>query len=150
MSEFSVGAFNYKTNRKLDVFTQGHITRRLAPLFAGVAASFDRDEMKLAGPTETAEKIGAAVLGNLGPVTEALASLSDADVDYVLKRSLAAVSRQLAGATGWTPILSSGGDLMFEDIDLIQLYQIVWKVLQESLGGFLSALGEPGAGAGTA
>lgn len=132
MTEFTVGEHAYRTDRKLDVFKQASIVRRIAPLFAGLAGS-----MGATAPSD----VGAALLDNMTPIAEALAQMKDEDSDYLIKTCLSVVVRQMAGGTGWSRMLSTTGDLMFEDVDLIEVMQIVWRVLEESLAGFFQGLG---------
>lgn len=142
MIEFTVGSATYRTDRKLTVFQQHDVVRRIAPLFAGLAGSMS------SSPQQAAADIGAALFANMGPLTDALASMSDSSSDYVLKTCLSVVSRQHSGGTGWARLTTSTGDMMFEDIDLLALYQIVWKVLEENLAGFFGGLATPSAEAG--
>lgn len=139
--EFAIAGSNYKAG-KLDPFKQFHIARRLAPLLssageimkAHAAASGDDDE--------------AAMLAALEPVTRVLGSIPDADVEYVLGACLDVVSREQEGGKGWARVRSSGGALMFDDIDMVAMLQIAWNVLRHNLGGFSHALRQLSNGAG--
>ena len=142
MREFTVGEHTYCSVRKLDVFKQSHVLRRLAPLIAG----FMRSAPEMVAPVQEgddpeqrAQAMMAAVLNNLDPLAEALTSMKDEDLDYVLKTCLAVLSRKMGKGRGLTPVVDSNGSMMFEDITLPQLYQLTWEVLQENLSGFLIA-----------
>lgn len=106
---------------------QLHIARRLAPLVAGLAAAH-----KPGQAVEMAEAVQ--------PIAAAFASLSDADTDYVVHECLKTVKRQIGGAQGWAPVMSSAGTLMYEDIDLLTMIQLTVKVVETNLSPFLSAL----------
>lgn len=145
MVEFQVGDHTLKTERKLDVFVQGNIVRRLSPLFAGVAGS-----LAPGGSLGDLADIGTALMSNLAPLTEALTSMKDEDVEYILKKCLAVVVIRSSGAGGWARILSPDGSLQFDNINLLEMYQIVWAVIQENLGGFFPDLGTVSAAPETA
>lgn len=118
--EFPIGGNTYRAG-KLDAFKQFHISRRLAPVLGGLAA--------------TAEGGQAGFAAFLVPITEAVAQMSDADCDYILQACLGVVQRQQG--TAWAPVFNAGNKaLMFDDIDLGAMMQIAVKVIEENLGGF--------------
>lgn len=141
MIEFTVGEQKYRTDRKIDVFKQQNIVRRLAPLVAALV------DASAGSPVEIAAGAAAAVLGNLQSLAQAVSEMKDADSDYVFKTCLAVVSRRLPNDTGWAKLTSPAGDLMYEDVDLLALYQITWRVLEENLAGFFTGLAADSAGA---
>jgi hypothetical protein len=145
-TEFRVGEHDYRTDKRLDVFMQNNILRRLLPALGGVAKALMTGEQPApsASPNVTLEAMGDKLFGNIGTITEALAAMTDADCDYIFKNSLAVVSRRSAGTKTWAKLLEpSSGRLMFEnDLTLVEMYQIVWEVLRENLSGFFSNLGQ--------
>lgn len=78
-------------------------------------------------------------LGVGGLLSEAKA---DADSEYVMKLCLSVVERQQKA--GWAPVVTkptTKGDpttsqLVFDDIKLMELYELVGKVVDENLGDF--------------
>lgn len=124
MADFQINGQTYRTSR-LPVFTQFHIARRLAPVMAALA--------KAAADTGGALTPDAV----LEPMAEALASMKDADVDYVLNACLSVTSR-LNNSTAYSPV-KVGNAIMFDDIGLPEMMQIAMQVVQDNLGNFLTA-----------
>lgn len=131
MGEFTVAGQNYKS-AKMDAMKQFHVSRRLAPVLAGIAPLLK--DLK-----------GADPLAALAPAAEAIGGISDADAEYILNACLDLCQRQQPGNIGWARVRSSGG-LMFEDIGMAEMLQIAWAVLSENLGGFFSGLPGPTSG----
>lgn len=122
-----VGGQKYRIGR-IDARKQFHVARRLAPLLAGM------------GESALADKAGGFA-AMVGPLTTALSSMSDEDVDYVLDACLYVCQRIQPNGQG-APVIARSGGMMFEDIDMGQMIQLAVKVIQENLGGFF-----PGAAA---
>lgn len=120
--EFELGGHKYRYS-KIDARRQAHVARRLVPVVSSLA-----DLTKVDGLSD---------LAALAPVAKAVASMPDADFDYVLDVCLSVTQREQAGGTGWAPIWSEGAkQIMFSDIDLAVMMQIVAKVIQGNLGNF--------------
>jgi hypothetical protein len=142
--EFQVGEHTYRTTRKLNVFVQDKLIRRLSPPLSGAAPALvdiaaamggkDLDKIALA------DLLGKDVLDGLGPIAKALASVPDEDADFIFSTCLGVVTRRQPGGTGWSPVMSSGG-LMFDDLGLMDMYQLAWRVLSENLSSFFASLG---------
>lgn len=66
-----------------------------------------------------------------------LSRLPDEDSDAVIKRCLAAVSRQQP--TGWARVMLNGS-LMFQDIDVDAMIQLTSSVIEENLGNFFNSI----------
>lgn len=143
--EFTHNGHTYRAGR-LNAKQQLHVLRRLAPLFSGLmesgalarAKGVKKPEDIMAGLT------GDDVSGIFKALGDAVATLPDADVDYVLDTCLAGVERQQAGG-GWAKVMSAG-QLMFQDLDMAGMLQITWQVIQHNLTGFFGMLpqGSPG------
>jgi hypothetical protein len=128
MDETEINGATYKSG-KLDTRTAFHVARRLAPILAKLPATQANPN---AGLTEI-----------LSPMADALASMSDADADYVIGSCLGVCQRK-EGAR-WAPIWNKTANaLQYEDIDLPSMMQLVMGVLQEQLGPFFGSL--PGTG----
>lgn len=119
-----VGGHKYRIGR-MDARKQFHVARRLSPLLAGMGGLGDKS---------------AGFAAALAPLTEALSSMSDEDVDYVLDACLG-VCHRLQQDGRPAPVMTRSG-LMFDDIDMAQMIQLAVKVIKENLGGFF-----PGAAA---
>ncbi len=121
--DFKVGEYNYRSGR-LTAFQQFHVARKLGPILAKLGPSSGRE--------------GLSMIDLLEPAVDALAEMPEADCDYVLRRCLSVVQRQVG--TAWQSVWNdSAKRLMFEDIDLAAMIQISMQVLGDNLGNFISA-----------
>ncbi|MFP2422237.1 phage tail assembly chaperone [Pseudescherichia vulneris] len=137
--EFTIKGHDYRV-AKLSVFDQLKVSRKLLPVLAGVMADFGSIRALL--PAEG--KIDEAGFDALAPVlekvlpriAEELSALSDEDVNAIIHPCLMVVARK--NGTAWTQVFRSG-ELMFDDIDLFTMLQLVARVVADSLGNFLPA-----------
>lgn len=155
MEEFQVANYTYRAGR-LDAFKQFHVQRRLAPallaLTAGAAEQLAVMDQKLgqtsppadgadgADPSKAEQLdsiIDPAIFGAMAkimrPVAEALGSMKDEDVNFILNTCLAAVERK--DGNGWQRVMTRG-TLQYADIDAAVMMQLTMRVIQENLGGF--------------
>jgi hypothetical protein len=121
--EFEIKSQTYRAG-KLSAFQQFHVSRRLAPLLASLGGSLD--EMR------------ADPLSLFAPIAQGIASLPDADADFVLNTCLGTVQR--AQGQAWARVMAPGGGLMFEDIGMPEMLQIVGRVLMENFADFFADL----------
>lgn len=121
--DITINDKNYRIGR-LDARRQFHVVRRLAPIIGGLT---------------DLERCKDDPLAALEPLADAIASMRDQDADYVLNTCLAAVERRQPTG-GWAKLMTTGGDLMFQDLDMAAMLRLVWAVLQENLQGFFDAL----------
>lgn len=112
-SEFSVGSATYRAT-KMDVFMQYDVARKWAPILIWVASSKD----KTFKPADFARAFCAVS----SPIPKE-------DSDYVLGLCLDTVKRGGAGSADFAPIRVSN-KLMFDDIELPQMLEIVYHVLK--------------------
>ncbi|WP_122057432.1 phage tail assembly chaperone [Salmonella enterica] len=135
--ECSVKGHDYRV-AKLSVFDQLKVTRKLLPVLAGMMSDFGSIRSLL--PADG--KIDGAKFDALKPVFETLlpriadelSSLTEDDTNAIIHPCLAVVSRKHMG--GWTPVFNSG-QLVFDDIDLLTMLQLVARGVADSLGNFL-------------
>ena len=132
MMQFEINGQQYRT-AKMDVFAQFRVARKLVPVLAGMAS----DLSVIREAADDKSKIMDAVTAVLPKIANSLADMSDESVDAIIKPCLATVSRQ--NGTNW-PAVSNGGVLMFDDITLPVMLQLVGKVIGENIGGFLQEL----------
>ena len=116
--DFQINGIDYKAG-KLHAKQQFHIVRRLAPILSGV--------------------VGKGEAEVLSGIAEAIASLNDADADFVLFGLLACVERK-DPTGGWAKV-SVGESLMYQDIDLVVMLQIAAKAFEGNFSGFFQGLG---------
>ena len=129
--EFEIKGVNYRT-AKLDVFQQLRVSRKLLPVLAGLVSEFSTLKAQAA-----AGNSGAVLKSVLPKIADTLAALPDDDVNAVIFPCLSVVSRQ--HEKGWAKIFDQGV-LMFDDIDLFTMLQLVARVVADSLGNFLKEL----------
>ncbi|EKZ6358455.1 hypothetical protein RE061_000736 [Klebsiella aerogenes] len=149
--ECTIKGVNYRAN-KLGVFEQLKVSRKLLPILAGLMADFSSIKNLLpAGGVkelfpEGGEEVGEAVnLERLEPVfnmllpriADELSKLTEDDTNAIIHPCLAMVVRE--NGKQWTPVFRSG-ELMFDDIDLFSMLQLVARVVADSLGNFLPEL----------
>jgi hypothetical protein len=131
--DFEIGGNEYRSG-KMDTFKQFHVSRRLVPAFGSFIGA-------------VGEKPDFAEL--MQPVMHAIASMTDADCDFILDACLSVVKRRQKDA--WAPIYAGANQaLMFDDIDMSVMLQIASKVIQDNLAGFfpgkvIAASGTPAA-----
>lgn len=137
--EFDIKGHAYRV-AKLGVFDQLKVSRKLLPVLAGVLADFGSARAMLPAGMKldnTQFETLAPVLDKVLPrIADALSTLSDEDTNAIIHPCLAVVARQ--NGTAWTPVFRSG-ELMFDDIDLVTMLQLVARVVADSLGNFLPA-----------
>lgn len=129
--EVTVNEQVYKVG-KLNVFQQLHVAKRLTPLLAGALPAW----LAVAGGQQADV---SAMASALLPLADAIARLSDEDLDYVVRECLLAVERK--HAAGWARVRLENGPIMFDDLDLLALLQLTKEVVQSNLGNFFPALG---------
>jgi len=131
VSEVTVKGRTYRTGR-LNAWKQFHIARRLAPLLSGLATAIIDGKMSLEdGKDLTPAQLTAMV----GPVSEALSKMAEADADYVIDACLSVAQRKQEGDS-WAPVKGRGGAIQFDDMDMGDLVQITVETVAENLGGF--------------
>lgn len=127
--EFEIAGNTYSSG-KMDTFKQFHVSRRLVPAFAGMLGGLSGD---------------VAFEDLVQPVMHAIASMTDADCDFILDACLSVVRRKQKDA--WAPIYAGANQaLMFDDIDMAVMLQIAGRVIQDNLSGFFPGKVESKAG----
>lgn len=129
--EFEIKGVQYRT-AKLSVFDQLKVSRKLLPVMAGVLADFQGIKAAAEGGD-----VYKAMETALPKIADSLAGMSDEDTNAIIFPCLSVVSRKNGNA--WAPVMTQGA-LMFDDIDLMSMLQMVGRVVGDSLGNFLPAL----------
>lgn len=127
--EFEVNGIKYRV-AKLDAMKQFHVARKLAPIFSMFAEHFGKAP---GGKASAAQDID--FMSVLGPLAEAIGNLPDASAEFIINTCLDAVTR-LDGA-GWAKVRTT--QIMYPDIDMTVMLQLVWRVLEANLSAFFSA-----------
>lgn len=141
--EFEVDGKRYRS-RPLGGKAQFHITRRLAPVLSSL-----KDLIGGGGEALAALKSGSAqtvaMIEASTPFLEAIAKMSDADVDYIIDRCLEVTWRldDRGGAQSMWNVAARRP--MFDDLTMVEMLAIVWSVIQgsASMMGFSSELLSP-------
>lgn len=120
--EFEIKGKKYRST-KLGVFEQLKVSRKLLPVLAGILG-------ELKGGKITIESA-------LPKIAQSVADLQEDDCNAIIHPCLAVV--RCENGKGFDAIFSSG-QLMFDDIDLMTMLQIVARVIGDSLGNFLQEL----------
>lgn len=113
---------------------QFHVARRIAPIIsdiAGAAVAALRAPGALDPDKMTEEAIGALLVSFAG----GLGKMKNDEADYVIDTCLSACTRD-QGNGQWAPVAGRQGGMMFADIKLPEMVQLVVAVVQENLGGF--------------
>ena len=144
MTELEIGGNAYRIN-SMSAMTQFHVMRKLGPVLPGIvpvlaqaaAALPQADSQEADGAMATVDGVAAIAMA-AQPLLDGLASMADADAEYVINHCLSAVMRRDAGGKSWSAV-SRDGVTMFDDIDLMTSMQIVWAVLRENYTSFFRA-----------
>lgn len=111
---------SYSLSGKLDVFTQLSLARKLAPALPVV-------DVQLKEENKGKPK---AIL-----VVMMLAQISDEDSAFVVRKCLSVVMRKQD--TGLARVQAANGSIMFDDITMDEILEMVSWVIEENLGDFL-------------
>lgn len=126
---------------KMEVETQFHVARRLAPVVYAMSAGL-LDRLRAGESISAAENL-TSMLTAIEPMVSVISSMSDADSSYVIGHCLAVCQRHTgegAGA-GFQHVRTPGAQTMqFQDIDLLVMLHLVSAVVRDNLGNFLYAL----------
>ncbi|WP_293797213.1 phage tail assembly chaperone [uncultured Pantoea sp.] len=134
--EFEIKGEKYRTS-KLSVFDQLKVTRKLLPVLAGIMPDIQSIKSAVAPKADggtNSEAVYAVMEKALPKIAEKLADMTEEDTNAIIFPCLSVVARQ--NGKGWAPVMNSG-ELMFDDIDLMSMLQMVGRVVGDSLGNFL-------------
>lgn len=129
--EFELEGQQYRCH-KLTAMQQFHVSRKIAPLIpAAIGPALAISKMQ-GGFEQNLE----AIVGQLQPFADGIATLPDADAEFVLSTCLSAVRR--AQGDKFMPVWSAQHQTtMFDDIDLGVMVRLTLRVIIESLGPFI-------------
>jgi hypothetical protein len=144
MMEFELKGNQYRT-AKLSVFDQLKVSRKLLPVVAGLLKELKPGEKLITeekpdSENDEAPKLVLPPFGEMLPkIAQSMADLSDEDLNAILFPCLAVAMRQ--HGTNWTPVFDRVNKIInFDDLDMMDILQIVGKVVGDSLGNFFPAL----------
>ncbi|CAM3714001.1 hypothetical protein BS639_17190 [Rouxiella silvae] len=129
--EFEIKDQQYRT-AKLSVFDQLKVSRKLLPVLSGLLGDFHGIKAAADGGD-----VYKAMETALPKIAESLASMSEEDTNAIIFPCLKVVSRK--HLKSWVPVFSEDS-LNFDDIELMDMLQLVARVVGDSLGNFFSGL----------
>ena len=140
MENLMINGHEYTIGR-LNALDQLHVSRKIAPVVPTLMPIIS--EIAKGDLEKTIQAIEAGnneELSGLEPLTEALAPLMDAfagmpedDVNYITYKCLSVVKRDGS-------IVCRGQSLMFDDIELGEMFPLVIAVIRINLGNFIRGL----------
>ena len=144
MTELEIGGNTYRIN-SMPAMTQFHVMRKLWPVLPGIvpvlaqaAATLPQGDSQEAGGAMATVDGVAAIAMAAQPLLDGLASMADADAEYVINHCLSAVMRRDSGGKSWSAV-HRDGVTMFDDIDLMASMHLGWADLRENYTGFFRA-----------
>jgi hypothetical protein len=120
MADFTVGGKQFKT-KHMDLFVQAKVVKRFGRL--GFIMSFIQESLTKGEPLDK------TIVTNIPAIMMAVGSLNDPDFEFIRDACLDAVQVQLNGS--WGPLRSSSGALMWGDMSLMELCQVLGHVIRD-------------------
>jgi hypothetical protein len=130
MIAFEVNGQKYQAS-KLSAMAQLHVSRKLSPLIPQILPAAVK--VKESGMDDL-----AALATMFTPFTTAVSAMPEADCEYLFATTLGVVQRWQNGA--WTPVWNVANNTLMFDIELMEMFTIAGKVVQDSLGSFITGL----------
>ena len=127
MIEFEINGVQYRA-QTMDARRQFHVARRISAVLAPSADAIDK--------SKDDKSVKGGIIAALDGFFDALSTMPDAQLDYVIDACLDTVSRKDGGA--WSPI-RRGGAMMY-DLDLYTQGAIVYHVVRGQFDGFFASL----------
>lgn len=131
--EIEVGGNMYQLGR-LDAMKQFHVSRRLVPVLASFSELGEAFKAK-----DGDESMNIAALLPLG---EAIAKLSDADAEYIIKTCLGVVKRLDKTSDRYTALMVRD-QFAYQDLSMVEMVRLTGEVVMENMGDFFSGLQAP-------
>ena len=136
--ELELAGIKYRTGR-MNAFEQFNVVRRIAPVLSGLGESFAKIPNRNGQAEDETPEVEAGVWSALGPVADALSKMPDEHVNYVLKLCLGKCHRLDEHSQTWARVTTPNGDLLYQDIDVSIMMQLVFSIIQENLESFFNA-----------
>lgn len=136
----------------MPVMIQFHVLRRLAPLITRIPQMLKEGVQPPASPSGSSSEALEKALDNFDmtaivqPIVDGLSEMNDKDSEFVIRACMKTVRRQVTteggrGGVGWVPVWNNQAEsLQFQDIDLLAMLQLVFKVLMNFAAPFSSVL----------
>lgn len=135
--DFEIGGRKFKLN-KLDAFKQFHVMRKLAPILS--------DLLPIAQKLTKQGASDEAYMESLTPIMNGVAKLDDSVAEFILMSLCHAVEIQSQNPPFNYARVSQNGMLMFQDLNLLMLFQIAIKAFMFNMTDFLALTPQISAG----
>lgn len=142
MEQITVSGHDYSIGR-LSALDQFHVSRKIAPIIPNIMPIITEVAKGDLGKTiEAIEQDGGDDfdLEGLGPLAQAITPLMEAfaqmpedDVNYIVHKCLSVVKRGSA-------VVCRNNTIMFDDMDMGQIFPLVTAVIRINLGNFIQDL----------
>ena len=117
----TIGGFTYRTSGVMSTADQFAVARKLAPAVPVLQGLLSQENLNK-------ERSLLTVL--------MFANISDESTNFVLGKCLNVISRQDPGSGNFAPLSDGKGNLMFLDVNLPVLMDLMVEVINENLGDF--------------
>jgi hypothetical protein len=133
MTEIAIGENVFRIG-KLNAIQQLHVSRKIAPVLPKILPAMVASKALMGSLSEENPDL-EGLSSMLSPVAEALASMPDADAEYVFNACLSVVQLQQGNAyvAIWNPDTQRS---QFDFIDFFLMIRLVVHVIWGSLGNF--------------
>jgi hypothetical protein len=142
--EFSIKGRNWRA-RRLDVFQQGFVLKRITPLIGPLIPMVrelekylpkDGEELKLPSKGELLEEVSKLMV----PFADSLSTLKDEDLRWLMETCLSSVQYDQDGT--WVPFWNKAARTsMFDDMNDLSIWlPLTVRIIQENLGPFFVGL----------
>jgi hypothetical protein len=145
MKTQTIGEHLYEIG-KMPTRTQFHVQRRVMPILLALGPSLigALGSIKATGDGEGKGEEAAADIMTAAamPLVNSLATMPDAELDYIINACLSVCSRQVGEK--WARVMAPDGHtFMFADMSSADMMKLTVATIQENLGNFFDML--PGA-----
>jgi len=132
VSEIELNGNKYRVGR-LNGKKQWNVARRLMPVLSELIKAA-KDIPQGANPENPSPEDAQKFLEKISePLADSFSRITDENSDYIIDTCLAVCDR--AQGPAWAPLMR-GGNLMFQDLDMIAMLGLTFAVIRENLGDF--------------
>ena len=134
---FEIGDHSYSAG-KVPPFDQMAIAKRLMPVMKTVFTPDLMAAIAMARGGDGALDLKKLDITQILPtLADAVYALTDEDAERIVRTSLKVVQRKDKAGI-WSAVMNVQGGFQYDDIELPEMLQIAWKVIEANLGSFFS------------
>jgi len=139
LKTFESSGKHYRVGR-LDIFDQVHIVRKLMPV---IASGLDSKMLENVKSFDDLKEFSiSALLRSMAiPFSLAIAHMDKESVEFVLRTCLSVCERREDAGNGnynWAAVQAANGRMMYNDIELLDVFRIVSEVVRVNLASFFA------------